>query len=112
MLQALGSRGNRDSPLRSLRHCFDPTAHVHLAGPGPVDDARGVGCDAFWHVGVGRDFGNESGHLAVFHTADADALLEARIDLAAVIARLMVVRIERVVLVDVDAAAAPELLPL
>src|SRR5262249_45564736 len=55
---------------------------------------------------------NEGDDLAVLCAADADALLPAGIDLAALIARLMVRRIDVVVAVDVEAARAPELLPL
>src|SRR5262245_12966789 len=94
-----------------LRDRLDPAAHVHLAGPAAIDDAGRVGRDAFRHVGVGRDFRNERHHLAVLRAADANALLEAGIDLAAVITRLVIGRIHVVVSIDVEAARAPELLP-
>src|SRR5215475_13697257 len=94
-----------------LRDRLDPAAHVHLAGPAAINDAGGISRNAFRHVGVGRDLRNEGHHLAVLRAADADALLEARVDLAAVIARLMVGGIDVVIAVDVEAARAPELLP-
>src|SRR5712691_2576451 len=98
--------------MRLLRHSLDPATHGHLAGPTAVDGTRGVGRNTFRHVGAGRDFGDEGHHLAVLRAADANALLEAGVDLAAVVARLMVGRIDVVALVDVEAARAPELLPL
>src|SRR5262245_36425315 len=95
-----------------LRDRLGPAAHVHLAGPATIDDARGVSRNALRHVGVGRDLGNEGHHLAILRAADANALFEARVDLAAVITRLMVGRIDVVIAVDVEAARTPELLPL
>src|SRR4029077_7984560 len=76
-----------------------------------IDDARRVRGNAFRHVGVGRNFGNEGRYLAVFCTADANALLEAGVDLAVRIARLMVGRIEIVVPIDIQPARATELFP-
>src|SRR5262245_57825987 len=72
-----------------LRDRLDPAAHVHVAGPAAIDGARRVSRNALWHVGARRDLRNEGHHLAVLGAADANALLEAGIDLAAVIARLM-----------------------
>src|SRR5262245_58714749 len=97
--------------LQLLRDRLHPAAHAHLAGPAAINDAGRIGRDAFRHVGVGCDLRNEGHHLAVLRAADANALLEAGIDLAAVIAGLMVGRIDVVVAVDVEAARAPELLP-
>ena len=86
---------------RLLRGCLNPATQVHLTGPTAIDDARRVRGNAFRHVGVGRNFGNEGRHLAVFCAADANALLEAGVDLAVRIARLMVGRIEIVVPIDI-----------
>src|SRR5262245_38263782 len=97
--------------LSLLGDRLHPAAHVHLAGPAAIDDAGRVGRDAFWHVGVRRDLGNEGHHLAVLRAADADALLEAGIDLATIISRLVIGRIHVVIPIDVEAARTPELLP-
>jgi hypothetical protein len=59
-----------------------------------------------------RDFGDEGHHFAVLRAADTNALLEAGVDLATVIARLMVCRVDVVLAIDVESARTPELLPL
>src|SRR5262249_8997248 len=48
----------------------------------------------------------------VLRAADADAFLEAGIDLAAVITGLVIGRVDIVVSVDIEATRAPELFPL
>src|SRR5262245_12724404 len=110
---ARGGAAERLTPRYCLlRDRLDPPAHIHVAGPAAIDGARRVSRNALRHVGARRDLRNERHHLAVLGAADSNALLEAGIDLAAVIARLMVGRIDVVVAVDVEPAWAPELLPL
>src|SRR5690349_10509269 len=89
-----------------LRDRLYPAAHVHLAGPTAIDDAGRVGRDAFRHVGVGCDLRNERHHLAVLGAADTNALLEAGVDLAVVVAGLVIGRIHIVVAIDVEATRA------
>src|SRR3954468_4020518 len=92
-------------PRRLLLH---ETLEVHCAGIAAIDVAGIVVADAFERAEDLRlrDVGSDR---SVLGAADADALLEAGVQL---IARLRVGDIEHVVLVDGDAARPAELLPL
>src|SRR5581483_7124066 len=84
-----------------------------------VDDAVHVGCDAFGGtrhagtVGVRFRIGNEGGDAAVSRAADAQSALPSRVEavLAFDVARFRIGGVERVVLVDEEAARPAELLP-